>query len=94
MKNESSLPLSDVTRSLPMELYAQPRSKVSRYDDSDLRAPRVEMYARRLANGQDLWSGEPLGEAYEEATRILEQQSKPKCGGRRPRNHNCVNGAV
>ena len=94
MKNEFSVPLSDVTRSLHMELYAQPRSKVSRYDDSDMRAPRVETYARRLANGQDLWTGEPLDEACEEATRIIEQQSKPKGGGRRPRNHNSVNGAV
>lgn len=94
MRSKSTVTLSDVTGAMPMELYVAPRTNVFHYDDSELRASWVDVYAERLMNGQDLWSGEPLEAAREEARRILDQQSKPQFGCRRPRNHNCISGGA
>ena len=75
--------LSDQMQCLSRELHGDPVRKMTRADDSDLRAGRVEVYAERLMNGLDIWTGEPLDEACLEASRMLGLESQTKCGGRR-----------
>lgn len=88
MSDEFTPTLSDLTQCLPRELYGDQTRKACHSDDSNLRAARVEVYSKRLMNGLDIWTGDPLDEACEEATRMLGLESRSKCGGRRPQNQN------
>lgn len=88
MSDEFTPNLADQTQCLPRELYGDQVPKVSQRDDSDERATQVELYAERLMNGLDMWTGEPLADASEEVTRMLDVRSRPKCDGSRPKTHN------
>ncbi len=75
----------DSSRCLPIELFGDRVRKSARCDESDLRAGRTELYASRLMQGLDIWTGKPLPDACVEATRIQAEQGRPKRGGRRSR---------
>lgn len=70
MNDKMTRAMCEETRCLPVELFGERRRRAVRNDDSDIRAAWVDVYAERLANGQDLWSGMPLEDARKEASRI------------------------
>ena len=70
----------DSSRCLPIELFGDRVRKSARCDESDLRAGRTELYASRLMQGLDIWTGKPLPDACVEATRIQAEQGRPKRG--------------
>lgn len=85
MRDEFTATLSEQTQCLPREIYGDQVRKALRPDDSSLRALRAEMYADRLCNGLDIWTGELLDEACEESAWMLGLRSRPKGGERRPK---------
>ena len=94
MVAESNTALSEFTQCLPFELYGDRGRRASRFDDSHLRALRVELYAERLMHGLDLWSGRPLDDAGEEAARITAQQMSATREVRRCLQNNCAAGCA
>jgi len=94
MSDDFTATLSEQTQCVPREIYGDQVRKAPQRDDSDLRASRAELYADRLNNGLDIWTGEPLDEAREETTRMRALRSRPKCGERQPKTRNRLVKAV
>ena len=94
MSDDFTPTLFEQTQCLPRDIYGDQVRKAPQRDDSALRASRAELYANRLNNGLDIWTGESLDDAREETTRMLGLRSQPKRGERQPKTRNRLVKAV